>query len=189
MKKSILIDVDDVICPNVYYETLKEIVGSNKPLEECTEYHAEDNLDTTPQQLEQYWKSVTTKSPYKDAVLATDCYEVLKALNEKYEIYICSACILEIKPEKTGNIFKFKYDFLIKTFPFLNPYNFIFTGAKHLIKADYIIDDNINKVISSIAKNKLLFTAYHNKNLTDKELKKHGIKRVNSWKEIQDILL
>ena len=36
---------------------------------------------------------------------------------------------------------------------------------------------------------KLLFTAWHNKDLTDDELKKQNIIRVNNWKEIASILL
>ena len=36
---------------------------------------------------------------------------------------------------------------------------------------------------------KLLFTAYHNKNIADDELKEKKLTRVNSWKEIEKILL
>lgn len=187
--KKILIDVDDVICDSVYYEALKEIMGSDKPLEECTEFHAEDNINPTPQQLEQYGKSVTTKSPYKKAIINPDCFEVIKKLNEKYEVYICSSCVIEVNQNNSGNIFKFKYDFLVKNFPFLDPFKFIFTGAKNLIKGDVLIDDRPSHLENSIVKTKLLYTAYHNKNLSDKELKKQKIRRVNNWKEIAEILL
>ena len=36
---------------------------------------------------------------------------------------------------------------------------------------------------------KLLFTAYHNVNITDEELKAKNLIRVNNWKEIEKILL
>ena len=35
----------------------------------------------------------------------------------------------------------------------------------------------------------ILFTAFHNKKISEKKLKKQGIKRVNSWKEIEQLLL
>lgn len=36
---------------------------------------------------------------------------------------------------------------------------------------------------------KMLFTAYHNKDITDEELKDNEVIRVNGWKEIEKILL
>ena len=39
------------------------------------------------------------------------------------------------------------------------------------------------------AEKKLLFSAYHNKNIPDEELKKDGLIRVNNWKEVEKILL
>ncbi len=174
MKKSIIIDVDDVICESVFYEVLRKIVGSNKKLEDCTEYHAEDNLDVTPKQMEEYYTSVTSKTPYKNAILTPNCYEVIKKLNEKYDVYICSACVIEVSPNKSGNLFKFKYDFLIKTFPFLDPFKFIFTSAKKMLSGDILIDDKPSNFVGRGIKKKFLFTAYHNKNLTDKELKNNA---------------
>ena len=52
---------------------------------------------------------------------------------------------------------------------------------------DIRIDDRLNNL--SGATTKLLFTAWHNKDLSKEELKKKNTIRVNSWKEIEDILL
>ena len=35
----------------------------------------------------------------------------------------------------------------------------------------------------------MLFTAYHNKTITEEELKKEGAIRVNGWKDVEKILL
>ena len=60
----------------------------------------------------------------------------------------------------------------------------------HLLQltADIRIDDSMEK-LNGPAQTKLLFTAYHNENINDEELKKNNIQRVNNWKEIEQILL
>ena len=65
---------------------------------------------------------------------------------------------------------------------------FIFLSEKELIDSDIKIDDSVYK-LKGKAEIKLLFTAYHNKNITADELKEKKLTRVNSWKEIEKILL
>lgn len=80
-----------------------------------------------------------------------------------------------------------KYKYLVNEFPFLKPDNFIFTTRKDLVKCDIKIDDRIENLKGDCEK--LLYTARHNKHVTDVELKKLGIKRVNNWEEIESYLL
>ena len=47
---------------------------------------------------------------------------------------------------------------------------------------------NLN-FFSNYIEKKLMLTAYHNKNISDKELQEKGIIRVNSWFEIAELLL
>ena len=47
----------------------------------------------------------------------------------------------------------------------------------------------VGKKLSGKARLKLLFTAYHNKNMTEEELKENNFVRVNGWKEVEEILL
>ena len=70
---------------------------------------------------------------------------------------------------------------------FIPPHNYIFTADKSIINCDIKIDDKIKNIEG--AKTKLLFTAWHNKELTDEDLKLENIIRVNNWKEIEEILL
>lgn len=49
------------------------------------------------------------------------------------------------------------------------------------------IDDKVNNIEG--ATTKLLYTAWHNKDITKEELEKQNIIRVNNWKEIGKILL
>ena len=100
--------------------------------------------------------------------------------------YLLSYIIPEILDE-TSFLLPQKYDFLRKTFPFINPHNFIFLGNKSVLNCDIKIDDRIDNLEG--ANTKILFTAFHNKNINESELEKQGIKRVTSWKEIEKLLL
>ena len=77
---------------------------------------------------------------------------------------------------------------MYKNFPFINPEKYIFITNKEIIKAGIRIDDSIQK-LEGDAEIKLLFTAYHNVNISAEELKKKNLIRVNDWKEIEKILL
>ena len=88
----------------------------------------------------------------------------------------------------SGHFYKHKYDFLINNFPFIDPENFIFTGAKNIFKADIKIDDRLNNLKGEVT-TKLLFDSYHNHDISDEELSQLNVKRVHNWNEIADILL
>ena len=70
---------------------------------------------------------------------------------------------------------------------FIEPRNYIFTADKSIINCDIKIDDRIDNLDG--AKTKILFTAWHNKNISKDELNNKGIKRANNWKEIENIFL
>ena len=132
-------------------------------------------------------KGVKKMDMYEKATLLPDSYEVLKELSKHYKIYICTDYIWREIIEFAGNNLKNKYNFLYKKLDFIEPKNFIFVGDKSIVNCDIKIDDKLNNIEG--AKTKLLFTAWHNKDLTEEELTKQNIIRVNNWKDIQKILL
>ena len=86
-----------------------------------------------------------------------------------------------------------KFDYIYKNFPFLDPKKFIFTSVKNIINADIQIDDRLTH-LEGKAGVKILFPSYHNKELTEKELKRAGVIRAGleeakAWREIEKILL
>ncbi len=101
----------------------------------------------------------------------------------------CSAVTFRYKPEESAPYFKYKYDFLRKVLPFLNPKNFIFTSAKTMLDADVLIDDRPSNLMGEGIKTKLLFTAFHNKAISKDELDRLNFIRVNNWQEVERILL
>lgn len=187
--KTVLIDVDEVICDNVYLKVLNKMLGTNKRPEDLTSYHVEDNFDLIAEKKIDFYKELRKCNAYEKGVVTQDCIDTIEKLSKVYDIYFCSAVTFKYHPEESGNYFKYKYDFLRKTFPFIDPKHCIFTTAKTLIDADVMIDDKPSNLMNDGFKTKLLFTAPHNKSMTKEELDKLGFIRVNNWKEIEEILL
>ncbi len=187
--KTIWIDVDGTICNNVYYQDFNAELGINLTEETMTKYSIEDNYPCSQQHLQNYYKRLVSHNIYDYAHLLPDAKEVIEKLNEKYKVYLCSSCALSSLKDESGLFFKEKYDFLRKELPFINPKNYIFTGAKTLIPIDIAIDDKAKNLMGEGVKMRLLFTAFHNKNITDSELASNNMLRVNSWKEIEKLLL
>ena len=125
----ILIDIDgtvvdsfkkwDLYCLERYNKTWKEIHKLNS-LDESSHF---EYLD--------FWK---TPDLYDDLKPYEYCRSTIKKLSEKHQIIFISFCMHEHK--------KSKKEFLEKYFESENiEYVFIDTKYKHLISADYIIDD------------------------------------------------
>ena len=124
---------------------------------------------------------------YENATLLPDCYDTLKYLSKHYKIYICTDYIWREIIEYAGNNLKNKYNFLYEKLDFIEPKHYIFTADKSIVNCDIKIDDKVSNIDG--AETKLLFTAWHNKDLKKEELDNQNIVRVNNWKEIRKALL
>ncbi len=184
--KRILVDMDDVICVHGFINIVNDFLGTKYTEDDAKSYYINDLIPK--EKMKEWVEFFKNKNVYDYMELNKDVQEVLKKLNAMYEIYIVTAYIFRDDPTISGNQLKNKFDFLQKHLPFINPENFIFLSDKSLINADVRIDDNIQK-LEGTSELKLLFTAYHNKNLTEEDLEKQNVKRVNDWKEIEKILL
>lgn len=99
--------------------------------------------------------------------------EVLERLSRNHQIFITTAA-MEVPKSFTA-----KYNWLRHHFSFISPMNFVFCGAKHIIAADYLIDDNARH-FKLFKGEGILFDAPHNKNIT-------GYRRVKNWKEVEQL--
>ncbi|MDR3614211.1 MAG: hypothetical protein P4L53_11665 [Candidatus Obscuribacterales bacterium] len=107
---------------------------------------------------------------FADLKVMSGAQEVLKALSQEYEIFITTAA-MEVPKSFTA-----KYEWLGKHFPFISPMNYVFCGSKHIIAADYLIDDNVRHF--KLFKGKgILFDAPHNRQVT-------GYTRVKDWQDV-----
>lgn len=187
MKKKILLDLDDVICEPGYLTLINKFLNTNYTLDDFDTYYLDDIIEDEEEKIKLnhfYLKH----NLYDYAKVLPNAYDIMEKLSEKYDIYICSACIPILLKEKSGRCFVDKYNYLINNFPFLEPEKFIFTNSKNIIKADVQIDDRLSNLRND-TKIRLLFTSYHNKNISDEYLKEVGVIRVNNWLEVADILL
>lgn len=182
-KKTIVIDMDDVITTQTLTRIINEYLGTNYKDEDFTEFYKQDVVPNK----EEFFKYFLTKNEYDYATISPNAIEVIKELNKKYEVFIGTSFIFKEIVNESGILVKNKYDFLIKNFPFLSPMNFVFVGNKSILKSDVKIDDKIENLVNGDIK--ILFTAYHNKNISDEELKNKGIIRAKNWLDIKKILL
>ncbi|MBN9386140.1 MAG: 5'(3')-deoxyribonucleotidase [Chitinophagaceae bacterium] len=104
-----------------------------------------------------------------------DAVEVLRELNDKYEVFIVSAAM------EFPNSLKDKYDWLQEYFPFFSWRQIALCGSKDLVHGDYMIDDHV-KNLKGFKGKPYIFTAAHNLEIT-------GYDRINNWKEAANIFL
>lgn len=182
--KSIMVDMDDVITYGNFSKILEDYLGYKPDYDSIKSYYIQDILGDKKEDFFKYFKDIDM---YANATLLPDCYDVLKELSKSYKIYICTDYIWREIVEYAGNNLRNKYKFLYEKLDFIEPKNFIFAADKSVINCDIKIDDKVSNIEG--AKVKLLYTAWHNKDLTDEELNKQNIIRVNNCKEIRGILL
>lgn len=183
MKKRIMVDMDDVITTGGFLHLVNEYLKANYKEDDFESFYMQDVIPDK----DEFFKWFKTRNMYEYCTLTSDVYKVLEKLSKNYEIFIGTSYIIRDIIKDTGFLLPQKYEFLINTFPFLNPNNFIFLGNKSVLNCDIKIDDRIDNLNG--AKTKILFTAWHNKNISKEELNNNGIKRADNWKEIENMLL
>lgn len=192
MKKTIILDVDEVICFGGFLNAVNDFLGTNYVIDDFTDYYI-DEACIPKDRMDEFNKFIQGRDMYKNALMLPNAIETIKDLNEKYDIFILSSCVNPFDIEGSGRLFQDKYNFLRSILPFLNPKNIILTSAKHMFKADIQIDDLITNFSDDVGM-KILFPSYHNKDVTDEDLKKFGAIRAgvdwrDGWNNIRDILL
>ena len=174
--KRIAIDMDDVLAKttHVIIDRINQLVDKNYTYEELL------NGDKTLKE-EFYGHYLANNSflwePgfFEHIPVNEDAKEVVRKLSERYEIFIVSAAT------EFPNSLKEKLTWMDQHFPFITWKHIVFCGHKHMIQADYLIDDH-EKNLHTFTGTPLLFTAPHNLHIND-------FKRVNNWKEVEGLLL
>ena len=122
-------------------------------------------------------KHVRTDDFFRSAPVMAGSQEVLKKLNGQYKIFIVSSAT-EFPKSLTE-----KQSWLNEHFPFITWQQMVFCGSKEIIKADIMIDDHF-KNLDHFDGETILFSQPHNKLNNN-----HKHRRVDSWNEIEKILL
>lgn len=186
--KKLFCDFDDVICDNKIVDLVNEFLHSNYKFEDLKEGYDCGSLVKDEKTLRELYKYITEKDFYVGATIKEDCVKTLKKLSSEYEIYIISACLVVGFEDLSGIVFKNKFNFILKTLPFINPKNIIFTNSKGVAIGDVIIDDRMVNLNGNF-KTKLLFDCDYNQKISDDELKQQNITRVKNWNDIEKVLL
>ena len=120
---------------------------------------------------------VNTEGYFRNLPVMPDSQRVIKKLMEQYEVFIVSAAT-----QFPRSLYD-KMMWMEEHFPFIGWEHICLCGFKTIVKADILIDDHF-KNLDYFEGETFLFTATHN------VLAENGRhKRVNSWLEIEEILL
>ncbi len=172
MRERIIVDMDGVIV-DIYKQFLKY---------ELEDLNIKQDLNSLLGKLENeafvnHDKYITSKNFFLDAYPIKDSIETLEEINSKYDLFIVSSATqFPLSLDE-------KVRWLNKYFPFIHWKQIVLCGSKELISGDIMIDDHF-KNLDFFSGKTILFTQPHNLN---RDSGKHV--RVNSWKEIENILL
>lgn len=108
---------------------------------------------------------------FRDMAPMENAVEVLAALSERHEVFICTAAM------EYPNSLAHKYDWVLRYLPFFDPLKLVFCGYKKIVHADVLIDDTPRQFDGFLGQ-PLLFNAPSNRDVT-------GIDRVLNWREIE----
>jgi 5'(3')-deoxyribonucleotidase len=112
---------------------------------------------------------------FRNMTVKNDAVEVMKALYQKYEVYIVSAAT------EFPNSLKEKIDWLGQHFDFIPWQRVVLCGDKQIVTGDIMIDDH-DKNLRHFKGQTILFDAIHNQSFENYE-------RVKNWREVAGVLL
>lgn len=171
----LLVDMDDVMA-----DASSNIIGIYNE-EYGTSYSPSDffGTDLWEKEVAQNYLSVRHRlfeeGFFRSMQVKENAVEVMKALYEKYEVFIVSAAM------EFPNSLKEKHEWLQEHFPFIHWKRMILCGDKSPVQGDILIDDHEKNFLNFTGR-PLLFHAIHNQKLEKYE-------RVKSWNEIASLLL
>lgn len=185
--KKIMIDLDETICSPSYLKEVNKYLNTNYKYEDIKTYFVEDIIAEDKKQdfLDYFYQNVNA---YDDAMILPDAIGVIEKLSHFYEIYIVSAFVDKRRIKESSIMAKYKYEWILKNMPFIDPKKIVLTGSKDIIMCDIKIDDKVGN-LKGYGETKLLMDQLHNQKYSFEELTNLNIKRVYDWQQVEAILL
>lgn len=178
MKEKILIDLDDTIIVDSWKELVEEYLGHKVDLDSLEPGTYINNGLTSSDFIEYFM----AHNLYDYGFLDSFVVDFIKWLSIHYDVYIASIFITPGMSSTSSLFAQRKIDFLQKHFSFLGEKKFLILGSKNMIDVDISIGDSMS---DQIGKNRnFLLTRYHNKHITEEDLKRTNSIRVDTWKEL-----
>lgn len=177
--KKIMIDLDETICSPSYLKEVNKYLNTNYKYEDIKTYFVEDIIAEDKKQdfLDYFYRNVNV---YDEAMILPDALGVIEKLSHFYEIYIVSAFVDKRRIKESSIMAKYKYEWILKNMPFIDPKKIVLTGSKDIIMCDIKIDDKVSN-LKGYGKTKLLMDQLHNQKYSFEELTNLNIKRVYDW--------
>jgi 5'(3')-deoxyribonucleotidase len=195
MKKRILIDVDDVICHNHIFPHVNTYLASigKKPFNNIEENGFKTGCPqlyvfTEPDELNKFYDYFLKLDSYLGIPPIEGAIEAVRQLDEQHEVYLVTACVEGVRYDEFSRQYNDKLRWVCKHLPFFDPKKFIACNRKHIFSADIIIDDTLKNLASEDIKTKILFSAFHNRNLSKCDLREKGVIRAEDWAEVMEII-
>ena len=185
--KTILIDVDDVICDNHFLPVINKMLGSQYNEEDFYNIDIEKELFKTDEERQTFNDLYVTVDSYSFVELKEGAYEVLKRLKAKHRVILLTNGTHYERQLKFGRQLTYKYQFLLTKLPFFRGEDIIFSAQKDLFVADIIIDDRAQNMTGNYP-HRLMFSCFHNRHMTKEQLDALGITRVDTWKDIEQYI-
>lgn len=113
---------------------------------------------------------------FADLPVFDDSVQVMRELQEKYEVFITTAAM------EVPSSFNAKFRWLERHFPYIPASHIVFCGDKSVLAVDYLIDDNTRHFRRLPVGEGIVFTAPHNVHET-------GYRRVDNWLDVRKMFL
>ena len=182
-ERILLIDMDDVITTHGLLNLINEYMGTNYTYNDFKSFYMQDSIPNK----EEFFKWFISQNMYENCNMSECCYETLEELNKFYKLFIATSYLFPEIARECGYILNQKFEYLNKNLPFIKPEQYIFISDKSILKAYARVDDRVDNLEGS--EKKILFSAYHNLDISDEKLKEKGIERANNWVEVKEKLL
>jgi 5'(3')-deoxyribonucleotidase len=176
MKMIIACDVDNVIA--TLQETVTKLFnkeyGTNYTLNDITEYNVSNVL---PSKDAYNMKEMYAQKGIYTFVKPVDGAQkaLQKLINAGHQVYLVTDAIPQMYNEKVKWINEF--------FPFIDNAHIVAMKHKHLFKADIMIEDNIENLLSGVHYHRICLDYPWNRAVQDYA---YGICRCSNWNEIVD---
>lgn len=174
----ICVDVDDTICnlQEAVINLFNKRYGANYKIEDFTEF---DIMNVLPTQDAIVMRDIYSDSGLYDKVKPMPGAQkaLEKLINLGHQVYLVTAAIPKTYGEKVAFIQRF--------FPCIDESHIICMKHKWLLRADVMIEDNLQTLLEKPHYHRILINKPWNQSDTDWV---YGVNRCNNWNEILEII-
>lgn len=186
IKPTMMIDMDDVIVTGNFFDRICTFLNKSIDISDIKVYYLQTLLGDRE---DEFWRWITHNhldNFYEDSPLMDGVYETLDKYND-YILYTVVTSYLWPKSSiVTANNLKYKYEYIMKMLPMIDPARITFTNDKSIESYNIRLDDKLGNIQEGELR--MLYSAWHNQDITDDELKSQKVIRVDNWQEVDKVL-